>query len=137
MNFLFSQVTSLVKTQALDFVDDEINVVLVTDGFKPLKNQKFISEIPSEFIQYSPVRLDKKSFKNNVFDAYDVCFHTVCGSSQITGILIYQEQKGALIAFINSAFGFPISPNGGDIIITWDNRENKIFILPTEDEVDE
>lgn len=137
MNFIFSHVSNLVKKNELNLEDDEINVVLITDGFKPLKNQKLISEIPPEFIQCAPVKLDKKSFKNNVFDAWDVCFHNVCGSSKITGILIYQEQKGILIAFIASAFGFPVSPNGGDIIVTWDNDTNKIFILPTEDEVDE
>lgn len=137
MNFLFSQVKSLVKTQELNLVDDEINVVLITDGYEPSKYQKLISEIPPKFIQCAAAKLEKKSFENNVFDADDVCFHTVCGSSQITGILIYQERNGALIGFIDSASGFPIFPIGGDIIITWDNRENKIFILPTEDEVDE
>ena len=32
-------------------------------------------------------------------------------------------------AYIDTATGLPITPNGGDIIVTWDNGINKIFRL--------
>ena len=34
-----------------------------------------------------------------------------------------------VIAFIDTATGLPVTPNGGDITITWDNGANKIFKL--------
>ena len=47
--------------------------------------------------------------------------------------LIYKqgvpEANGNLIAWIDTATGLPIVPNGGDIIVTWDNGNNKIFKL--------
>ena len=37
------------------------------------------------------------------------------------------EATSPLIAYIDTATGLPITPNGGDIIVTWDNGTNKIF----------
>ena len=46
-------------------------------------------------------------------------------------IIIYKdtgtEATSPLIAMIDTATGLPITPNGGDIIVTWDNGVNKIF----------
>jgi hypothetical protein len=66
-------------------------------------------------------------------DADDVKFSNVVGTS-IEAIIIFQDKGtgdgGApLIAYIDTATGLPITPNGGDIIVTWDNGVNKIFRL--------
>ncbi|MNC44515.1 hypothetical protein D3C75_934250 [compost metagenome] len=57
-------------------------------------------------------------------------FTAVTGAS-IEAIVIYAdtgtESTSPLIAFIDTATGLPITPNGGDIIVTWDNGTNKIF----------
>ncbi len=34
-----------------------------------------------------------------------------------------------LVAYIDSATGLPVIPNGGDITITWDSGANRIFAL--------
>ena len=65
-------------------------------------------------------------------DADDVTFQSVSGDS-VEALLIYKqgvpETNGNLIAWIDTATGLPIVPNGGDIIVTWDNGNNKIFKL--------
>jgi len=57
---------------------------------------------------------------------------TVTGD-QSESIDIYKdtgtESTSYLIANINSATGLPVTPNGGDIIVQWDNGSNKIFKL--------
>ena len=57
-------------------------------------------------------------------------FTSVSGAS-IEAIVIYSdtgtESTSPLIAYIDTATGLPITPNGGDIIVTWDNGTNKIF----------
>jgi hypothetical protein len=55
----------------------------------------------------------------------------VSGAS-IEAIVIYKdtgtESTSPLIAIIDTATrSLPITPNGGDIIVTWDNGTNKIF----------
>ena len=51
--------------------------------------------------------------------------------STINAIVIVKdtgtEATSPLIAYIDTATGLPITPNGGDIIVTWDNGINKIF----------
>ncbi len=63
-------------------------------------------------------------------DGADVTFTSVSGPT-IEAIVIYRdtgtEATSPLIAYIDTATGLPITPNGGDIIVTWDNGANKIF----------
>ena len=63
-------------------------------------------------------------------DAADITFTSVSGPS-IEAIILFAdtgtESTSPLIAYIDTATGLPITPNGGDIIVTWDNGANKIF----------
>lgn len=132
MSFIFNQVETLVNKKSLNLEDDKICVVLINDYFTPNKDIKFLSEIPKINISSEPVELKNKSFEHYVFDAQDACFPSVFGSD-ITGILIYQGCKDHhLIAFIDKAYSLPAIPNGGDIIVTWDNGTNKIFDMKEE-----
>ena len=67
-----------------------------------------------------------------LFRSNDVTFTSVTGAS-IEAIVLYKDTgtdaTSPLIAFIDTATGLPITPNGGDIIVTWDNGANKIFKL--------
>lgn len=65
-------------------------------------------------------------------DANDITFTSVSGAS-VEAIIIYidtgVDATSQMIAYIDTATGLPITPNGGDIIVTWDNGANKIFKL--------
>lgn len=67
-----------------------------------------------------------------VCDANDVTFPTVTGD-QCEALVIWKdtglETTSPLLAFIDSATGLPVTPNGGDITVTWDSGANKIFKL--------
>ena len=127
MSFIFNQVKTLVSKKRLDLESDRICAVLLNDYFTPDKDNQFLSEIPKINISSEPVELKNKSFENYVFDADDISFPCVCGKN-ITGILIYQACKDYhLIAFIDEAYSLPAIPNGGDIIVTWDNGARKVF----------
>lgn len=70
---------------------------------------------------------------NGAVDANDVTFTAVSGVA-IQAILIYRRVSGDdtvsyLQAWIDTATGLPITPNGGDIIVTWDNGNTRIFRL--------
>ena len=71
---------------------------------------------------------------NGAANADPVTFASVLGTlPSIEAIIIYKDSGVAgsspLIAFIDTATGLPITPNGGDIIVTWDTGVNKIFRL--------
>jgi hypothetical protein len=65
-----------------------------------------------------------------VCDAADVTFSAVTGNS-VEGVVIYHEVSGSdanrfLLAWEEFT---AVTPNGGDIVIQWDNGANKIFKL--------
>ncbi len=67
-----------------------------------------------------------------VADATDVTLTAVSGASA-ESINIFKdtgsEPSSTLVVFIDSATGLPVTPNGGNINIVWDNGANKIFKL--------
>lgn len=67
-----------------------------------------------------------------IADAIDVTLSAVTGDPS-EFLVIYQhtgtESTSDLVAYIDTATGLPVTPNGGDISISWDNGANKIFKL--------
>lgn len=63
-----------------------------------------------------------KTFTNGVFDAADITFSAVTGNTA-EAIVIFLDTGTAsndlLIAYIDSATGLPVTPNGGDITVAW------------------
>ncbi len=73
-----------------------------------------------------------KTVTDGVADANDVVFTAVTGA-QSEYVSIFADSgldtTSRLIALIDTATGLPITPNGGDITVAWDNGANKIFKL--------
>ncbi len=76
--------------------------------------------------------LASKTITNGVFDAADLTFTAVTGDVS-EALVIYLDSGVAstsyLIAFIDTATGLPVTPNGSDITIVWDSGASKIFAL--------
>lgn len=63
-----------------------------------------------------------KTFTNGTFDAADITFTAVTGSTAEAVVLFVDTGNvttDALIAYLDSATGLPVTPNGGDITVTW------------------
>ena len=73
-----------------------------------------------------------KTVTAGVADASDVTLSAVTGATS-EALVIFQDTGASatsrLIAYIDTASGLPVIPNGGDIEIQWDNASNKIFKL--------
>ena len=72
-----------------------------------------------------------KSYTNGVFDGGDVTFSAVSGNT-VEALVIYIDTGTAgtsrLVAYIDTGVtGLPVTPNGGDISITW--NASGIFAL--------
>lgn len=116
----------------INWMTDTIKVLLVDTGaYTPQTSvHQYLSDIPTSARIAGPVTLTAKATTGGAADAADVTFPTVSGAS-IEAIVIYADtgtdSTSPLIAYIDTATGLPITPNGGDIIVTWDNGTNKIF----------
>lgn len=132
-NALFDSARQLFLEGALNWKTDPIYVALI-DAAKIQVNL----QAHNKFNTYqgavvgSPAQLTNKKTDGGAADADDVTFQSVSGDS-VEALLLYKqgvpESNGDLIAWIDNASGLPIIPNGGDIIVTWDNGNNKIFKL--------
>lgn len=76
--------------------------------------------------------LSSKTTTAGVADAADVTFSAVTGDPS-ESIDVFKdtgtESTSRLIATIDTATGLPVTPNGGDITVTWSNGSDKIFKL--------
>lgn len=78
------------------------------------------------------VALTGESWSGAVFDASNATFTAVTGDPSEALILYIHtgtESTSRLIAYIDTATGLPVTPNGGDITVTWDDGASKIFAL--------
>jgi len=69
-----------------------------------------------------------KTQVNGILDGSNITFPSVTAGSGVTAnaIVLYRKNAGAnttwkLVAYLDTGFtGLPVTPNGGDIIVTWD-----------------
>lgn len=119
---------------AFDWTSDTIKAILVdTALYTPnLTSHEFLSDVAGSSRVATSGAFTGKTTTGGAADANDVTFSSVSGAS-IEAIILYSdtgvEATSPLIAYIDTATGLPITPNGGDIIVTWDNGTNKIFKL--------
>lgn len=118
----------------IDWAADNIKVVLVdtNDYTVSIDTHEFLSDVASGARVATSSNLASKTSTLGVADAADVTLSAVTGD-QSEALVIYKDTGSAatspLIAYIDTATGLPVTPNGADITITWDNGSNKIFKL--------
>jgi len=133
-NALFDKARQRFLEGQFNWNTDTIKAVLVDTGtYTPnLSAHEFLSDIGTGARVSTSGAFTGKSTAGGAADANDVTFTSVTGPS-IEAIVIYKDtgtdSTSPLIAYIDTATGLPITPNGGDIIVTWDNGPNKIFKL--------
>lgn len=116
----------------INWMTDTVKVILVsTSAYTPQTAvHQYLSDISGSARIAGPVTLTAKATTGGAADAADCTFTSVSGAT-INAIVIYKdtgtEATSPLIAYIDTATGLPITPNGGDIIVTWDNGINRIF----------
>ena len=109
----------------INWMTDTVKVILVsTSAYTPQTAvHQYLADIPISARIAGPVTLTAKATTGGAADAADCTFTSVSGST-INAIVIVKdtgtEATSPLIAYIDTATGLPISPNGGDIIVTWD-----------------
>ncbi len=131
-NALYAKAKEGFLSGAINLSSDTIKVALVDTGTYTvnISAHDFYNDVTG--VVGTPATLSSKSVTNGVFDAADVTFTAVSGAT-VEALIIYQDTGNTatsrLIAYIDTATGLAVTPNGGDITITWDNGSSKIFAL--------
>jgi hypothetical protein len=110
--------SSAVKALFVDNADD--TAVLATDDF--MDDIAGAARVPAEA---SAVALANKTLGTvgaGIFDADNITFTALAGDP-VEQLLIYEdsgtESTSSLIAMWDTATGLPLTPNGGDVVVTW------------------
>ena len=122
--------------------DTAVMKAALVRGYTFSAAHKFVSDLTGAggTLVATSAALSSKTVTSGVADAADVTFSAVASGAAVTGVAIFQASAvtgGAdvaataqrLVCWIDTATGLPVTPNGGDITITWDSGSNKIFKL--------
>lgn len=117
------------KEQLLQFTANNnmssgtVRVALIDTGVYTYSAAHQFYSSASSAVVGTPQIIGTKTFTDGIFDGADVTFTAVSGSS-VEALIIYIDTGSAatspLVAFIDTGVtGLPVTPNGGDISITW------------------
>ena len=133
-NTLYDSAREAFLLGRINWLEDTIKVMLIySTGYNvEPASHTCLGDIALAARATAGITLTEKTANSGAADGRDITFTAVTGG-QIKAIIIYvdndNEAESQLIAYIDTATGLPIMPNGGDIIVTWDNGTNKIFKL--------
>lgn len=125
----------------INWITPTIKAVLVR-GYTFNAAHKFVSDVTGAggTLHGTAVALSSRTATNGVLDAADLTWTTPGANSNDHSVLIFQSSAvggGAdvaasaqrLIAWIDTANGLPVHPNGADINFVFDNGANRIMRL--------
>lgn len=119
----------------VDLVNDPITALLIDTGFytPDLSSDSVQSDIP-EAARIAEVELTGNTIDGTVFRADDTTFNSVSSDYDTAGAVVILKNTGTyntsvLLAYIDNAPEFPITPDDSDIVIAWDTGANGIFKL--------
>ena len=131
-NALYDKGRQAFLNKDIDMIDDNIKAVLVDTGTYTVDLAAHDMHNDLSGIVATSGNMGTKTTTAGVFDAADLTFSSVTGAT-VEAIVIYRDSgtssTSELIAYIDTGTGLPVTPNGGDITIAWDNGANKIFKL--------
>jgi hypothetical protein len=105
---------------------------------------RFVSDVTGAggtLVQTAPsTGMTSKTVTGGVADAADVVFTSVPAGAAIPAVIIFQSSANTgggdiaataqrLIAYIDTATGLPVTPNGQSITLAFDSGANRIFKL--------
>lgn len=134
MSALYGKARQKFLSGDLSWSADTIKAVLVdtNDYTVSIDVHEFLSDIPTGARVATSAALTGKTVTLGVADADDISFSTVAGDESEALVLYVDTGSAAtssLVAYIDSATGLPITPDGGNVNVVWDDTANRIFKL--------
>lgn len=131
-NALYPKAKEAFLGAQINMSSNTIVIALIDTGqYSYSSSHQYLSDI-SEAAIISSATLANKTVSDGVFDSDDATFTSVTGANA-EALILYQStgtnSTSRLIAYIDSATGLPILPNGGDITVVFSSGASKIFSL--------
>ena len=101
-----------------------VYAALVTAGYTYSSAHQFYSSLGANVVG-TDQEITTKTFTNGLFTGANVTFPSVPSGTAANAIVLYVKNAGAnttwqLLAYIDTGVtGLPVTPNGGNISVTW------------------
>jgi len=134
MNVIYGLAKEQFLNGSLSWVNDPVKVLLVgTLHYSPAVNaDQFLTDIPDSMQVAVSGTLSGKTATFGVLDANDITVEAV-PSQEVDALVLFKDTGTAatsrLIAFIDRGTGLPVTPNGGNVLITWSNETTRIVTI--------
>lgn len=136
-NALYASFKQQLGLAAINLSSATIKAVLVDTGAYTFSAAHTVIGDVAVGARIATGTLANKVWTGAVFDADDLTWAAVpAGTSTAAAaeaLVLYVDTGTAgtsyLIAYFDTVTGLPVTPNGGDIQVVWDNGANKIFKL--------
>jgi len=133
--YAYAKQSFLGQSPSINMASDTIKAALVTAAYTAntgAGGDQFFSACSSNVVG-TPQQLTSPTVSGGVFNAASPVTYTAVSGTTVTQIILYKDTGTAttspLIAKIDVASNLPVTPNGGNITITWDSSASKIFAL--------
>ena len=132
-NAMYTKALNSFLNGEINWTSDSVSAILIdtTKYTVDIANHQYLSSIAAG-ARVATAALAGKSASGGVADATDLVFTAVTGAAcaaiafvKMTG----NEATSNLLLYFDTATGLPVTPNGGDLTLTFDNGANKIFKL--------
>jgi hypothetical protein len=110
-----------------------LKLALVRGYTANVSTHEFLSDVTGNggAIVATSAALSSKTTVGGVADAADVTFTAVPSGAACQHLVLYADTGTAatspLIYVMDSITGLPYTPQGNDLVVTWDNTSTKIF----------
>jgi len=132
-NALYAKGKEHILNGDIDIDTSTIKAVLLSSSYTPnLSAHEIISDVSGSRLNADKT-LTGVTKSLGVVDANDVTWTAVTAGFTASYVALYKDSgvvgTSYLIALFDTITNFPVSTNGGDITVTWDNGAYKIFAL--------
>lgn len=117
----------------IDWDAHTINMAMVDTGvYTFAASHQFWTEVAGDVsgLVFTPKTLSGKTVANGIANAADDTFTGASGAT-VEALVLYSvaadEGTSRLIAYIDGATGLPVTLNGGDVTVTWDNTASVLI----------
>lgn len=117
---------------AIDWDTDTIKVTMVSTKYTFSASHEFLTSITSTQRVATSTALGTKTVTSGVAGAANITISSVTGVV-VESLVLFKDTGSSgtsrLIAYIDTATGLPLTPNGANVTISWSTGANKIFKL--------
>lgn len=134
-NALYGRGRAAFANAGIAWLTDNIKCVLVDNALYTvaIDTHEFLSDVAVGARISTSANLGTKDNTLGVLDAADVVFTAPAAGTSCEALILYKDTgvaaTSALIAYIDTATGLPVTTNGADITIAWSNGASKILKL--------